>query len=145
MYEGAVPCGPLAGFEGADTWIEHPYVPGVVLIGHAAASNDPSFGQGLSLTLRDVRSLRDHLLREEDWHIACHAYAEEHDRYYGALHTATQWFAQMFYQASPEADAIRVRAFPLFQGDPSRVIDHLFSGPDLPLDDAVKRRFFGEE
>lgn len=38
------------------------------------------------LTLRDVRVLRDCLLATDDWHAAAHAYAQQHDRYYGALH-----------------------------------------------------------
>ena len=35
--------------------------------------------------------LRDHLLAGEDWESAGHAYAAEHDRYYGALHRITGW------------------------------------------------------
>jgi 2-polyprenyl-6-methoxyphenol hydroxylase-like FAD-dependent oxidoreductase len=69
-YEGAKAIGPLASFEGADSWVEHPYRDGVALVGDAAASNDPSFGCGLSLTLRDVRVLRDKLLAQDDWDAA---------------------------------------------------------------------------
>ena len=79
--------GPLATFEGADHWVDHPYRDGVVLIGDAAAASDPCWAQGLSLTLRDVRTLRDKLLASSDWDAAAHAYADEHDRYYGVLHT----------------------------------------------------------
>jgi 2-polyprenyl-6-methoxyphenol hydroxylase-like FAD-dependent oxidoreductase len=61
FFVGAKGLGPLATFSGADTWVEHPYRQGVVLIGDAAAS-DPSFGQGLALTVRDVRVLRDALV-----------------------------------------------------------------------------------
>jgi len=57
-----------------------------VLAGDAAASNDPSWGQGLSLTLRDVRVLRDRLLATSDWETACRDYAREHDRHYGVIH-----------------------------------------------------------
>jgi menaquinone-9 beta-reductase len=39
--------GPLASFDGADTWVEHPFKDGLALIGDAGASSDPSFGQGL--------------------------------------------------------------------------------------------------
>jgi 2-polyprenyl-6-methoxyphenol hydroxylase-like FAD-dependent oxidoreductase len=46
--------GPLASFNASDSWIDHPYAAGVALIGDAAASSDPSWGQGLGLTLRDV-------------------------------------------------------------------------------------------
>jgi 2-polyprenyl-6-methoxyphenol hydroxylase-like FAD-dependent oxidoreductase len=40
---------------------------GVLLIGDAAGSNDPIIGQGLSITLRDVRFVRDALLGERAW------------------------------------------------------------------------------
>jgi 2-polyprenyl-6-methoxyphenol hydroxylase-like FAD-dependent oxidoreductase len=115
------------------------------LIGDAAASNDPSFGEGLSLTVRDVRVLRDQLLTHADWNKAGHAYAEAHDRYYGALHTVTGWFGQIFLESGPEAEARRAKALPLIAQDETRMIDHVVSGPELPLDEKVRRRFFGEE
>jgi hypothetical protein len=34
---------------------------------------------------------------------------------------------------------------PLIAEDPTQVPDYRASGPDLPLDETVKRRFFGEE
>ena len=137
--------GPLATFDGADTWVEHPYREGIALVGDAAASNDPSFGEGLSLTVRDARVLRDQLLSHEDWDAAGHAYAEVHDHYYGVLHLFTHWFGQIFYETGPEAEARRAKAFPLIAQDPTRVPDHLFCGPDLPLDETVRKRFFGED
>jgi len=87
FYANTKPAGPLASFQGADSWVDHPYSSGVALIGDAAAASDPTWGQGLSLTLRDVRVLRDFLLADENWDLAASAYADEHDRYYGALHT----------------------------------------------------------
>jgi len=33
---------------------------------------------------------------------------------------------------------------PLIAEDPTRVPDHIFSGPDLPVDDSVRARLFGE-
>jgi 2-polyprenyl-6-methoxyphenol hydroxylase-like FAD-dependent oxidoreductase len=50
-FSGIELAGPLATFEGADTWVDHPYRDGVALAGDAAASSDASFGCGLSLTL----------------------------------------------------------------------------------------------
>jgi len=145
FYAGARAIGPLATFDAADTWVDHPYKEGIALIGDAAASNDPSFGEGLSLTVRDVRVLRDHLLSYENWEAAGHAYAEEHDRHYGVIHTVSGWFGELFYAVGPEADARRAHALPLIAQDQSRVPDHIVSGPDLPVDEAVRRRFFGEE
>jgi 2-polyprenyl-6-methoxyphenol hydroxylase-like FAD-dependent oxidoreductase len=54
--------GPLATFEDASFWVDHPHRFGVVLLGDATACSDPSWGCGLALTLRDVRVLRDELL-----------------------------------------------------------------------------------
>ena len=109
-YADAAPVGPLAEFAGADTWVEHPARDGVALIGDAAGATDPVWGCGLSLTLRDVRLLRDRLLESEDWHKAAHAYARERDHYYGLLHRAVVWITELFYDYGPEADARRLRA-----------------------------------
>jgi 2-polyprenyl-6-methoxyphenol hydroxylase-like FAD-dependent oxidoreductase len=144
-YAGAKAVGPLATFDGADTWVEHPYQNGVALIGDAAAASDPTWGQGLCLTVRDVRVLRDHLLSHENWDEAGHAYAAEHDRHYGVIHTVDNWVSQMFFETGPAGEARRARAFPLLARDPTRAPDHVLSGPDLPLDETVRRRFFGEE
>jgi 2-polyprenyl-6-methoxyphenol hydroxylase-like FAD-dependent oxidoreductase len=145
FLEGAVAAGPLASFSGADCWVDHPYRSGVALIGDAAASSDPSWGQGLSMTLRDVRLLRDALLADDDWDAAGHAYAGEHDRYYGIVRTVEDWLTQMFFDVGPEADARRGKALGLIAGDATRQPDTLFSGPDHPVDESTRRRFFGED
>jgi hypothetical protein len=36
------------------------------------------------------------------------------------------------------------RRLPRIAEDPTRVPDHIFSGPDLPFDEQVRARFFGE-
>jgi 2-polyprenyl-6-methoxyphenol hydroxylase-like FAD-dependent oxidoreductase len=59
-FKDARPIGPLATFDAKHTWVDHPYRDGLALLGDAATSSDPSWGQGLSLTLRDARVLRDH-------------------------------------------------------------------------------------
>lgn len=137
--------GPLAAFEGADRWVDHPYRDGVVLIGDAAAASDPCFGGGLALTLRDVRVLRDHLLANSDWDRAGDAYAREHDRYYGALHRLQGWRRDLFYEIGREADARRARALPLLTEEPERRPDLLTLGPEAPSDETARRRFFGED
>ena len=145
LYAGARPAGPLAMFEGADTWVDHPYRDGVALVGDAAAASDPTWGQGMSLTLRDVRTLRDRLVADDDWTAAGHAYAAEHDRYYAVVHRVDGWFSDVFMDVGAEADERRSRALPFIAADLTRLPDIQFGGPELPADDAVRRRFFGEE
>src|SRR5262249_40576946 len=99
--------GPLAGFEGADSRVAHPVREGVALVGDAAACSDPVWGCGMSLTLRDVRVLRDALLASSDWKAALHGYADEHDRYYERLRTLEDWMTQIFFEPGPEAEARR--------------------------------------
>src|SRR5947208_10185338 len=105
-FEGATSAGPLATFDGADSWVDHPYRNGVALIGDAAATSDPTWGQGMSLTLRDVRVLSDALGAGHDWDEAAHAYAAEHDRYYEIIHRSDGWAAQVFMDVGAESDAI---------------------------------------
>ncbi|MCH8949395.1 MAG: FAD-dependent monooxygenase, partial [Chloroflexi bacterium] len=145
LFEKARPQGPLATFDGADTWVDHPYKDGVALIGDAAASSDATWGQGLSLTTRDVRVLTDELKSTGDWDAAGHAYAKEHDRYFGVTHLVSNWMSELFYTAGPEADERRAKAMPLIAQDGSRIPDAHFSGPDMVVDESSRRRMFGEE
>jgi len=145
FYEPAKMAGPLATFDGAEAWVEHPYRDGVALIGDAAAASDPTWGQGLSLTLRDSRVLRDALLGTDDWEAAGHAYATEHDRHAGVNHTVNLWFTEFHMEKGPQADARRARAMPLIAADPSRQPDAGFCGPDIAVNEAVKKRFFAED
>ena len=72
------PIGPCLVYPNNDTWIDAPFADGVLLIGDAAGRNDPITGQGLSITHRDVRIVRDLLLGERDWTPATFAaYGEE--------------------------------------------------------------------
>ena len=141
----AQPAGPLASFECADVWVEQPYRDGVALVGDAAASNDPSWGQGLALALRDARVLSDELLANGDWLAAGRRYAARHDQHYGTVRMVSGWFYDMFQRLGADADTRRARALPLFSEDPTRLPDTLFSGPDLPLAANARARFFGED
>jgi len=142
--EQATACGPLAEFDGADTWVDHPYSEGIALIGDAASSNDPAWGNGLALTLRDVRALSDALLNGDDWQDAGRAYANAHAEYFGAVRRVTRWLTSLMYEVGPEAEARRDKAFPLMQRDRSRSLDYIALGPDCPSDEAARARFFGE-
>jgi 2-polyprenyl-6-methoxyphenol hydroxylase-like FAD-dependent oxidoreductase len=145
IYAEARAIGPLATFEADDTWVEHPYRAGVVLIGDAAATTDPTIGQGMSLTLRDARVLRDQLLSHDDWDTAGHRYAEHHDQAYAVIHTVEGWLKDLLLETGPDAEARRARALPLIGQDGTRMPDLFGLGPDVPIGETVRRRFFGEE
>jgi 2-polyprenyl-6-methoxyphenol hydroxylase-like FAD-dependent oxidoreductase len=144
-YAGARAVAPLASFDMTEHWVDHPYRDGLALLGDAAGASDPTWGQGLSITARDVRLLADHLLSSEDWDAAGHAYARARDSYFKACMTVEDWEFDFFFAQGAEADARRARAFPLLAQEPDRFPDHGVSGPDLPYDERVRRRFFAEE
>lgn len=146
VYDGLLHLlGPLASFSCDEDWVEHPYQDGVALIGDAAATSDPAYGQGLSLTLRDVRTLSEKLLSNNHWDTACNQYAAEHHRSFSVLHTSCGWLRQVFQEQGPEADQRRATVLPLIAADPTRIPDHIISGPELPIDDHVRSRFLGHE
>ena len=105
--------GPLASFDVSDSWVEHPYRDGVALVGDAAATSDPTYGQGLSFAMRAARVLRDELTETSDWNAAGHRYAEQHQRSFCACHTVEGWLRTLFQDPSPEAAALRTRTMPL--------------------------------
>jgi 2-polyprenyl-6-methoxyphenol hydroxylase-like FAD-dependent oxidoreductase len=145
LYAHARAVGPLASFGSDDSWVEHPYKDGVALVGDAASTCDPSFGQGLAMTLRSVRLLRDHLFKTEDWEVAGHTYAEEQHRSFRIIHTLEDWLRSMFLETGAEADARRARALPLMAEDGTRLPDLFGMGPDAPISETIRRRFLGEE
>lgn len=72
------PAGPVLSYFNNDTWTDYQAVEGAVLVGDAAGWNDPICGLGLSITYRDVRTVRDVLLGGDDWSPAAFAdYAAE--------------------------------------------------------------------
>ena len=133
--------GPLASFEGASWWVDSPYRDGVALIGDAAAAADPCFGNGQSLTLRDVRVLSQHLLADSDWDSAARRYAAAHNDYFGSLRRLESWFAEAWYSVTPEKQVVREHARAAQQlGDAP---DNIGRGPDQPSDDTARMRFLG--
>jgi len=76
-----------------ETWVDHPYRDGLVLIGDAAGASDPTWGQGLSLTSRDVRVLAEKLLSANYWDAAAHSYAEEYNRYFNVTRRSVSGYS----------------------------------------------------
>jgi menaquinone-9 beta-reductase len=144
-FDQATVAGPLAQFNAADHWVEHPAQQGVVLLGDAAAASDPSYGCGLALTLMGVRHLRDCLLSIPDWRAASEQYAREHARYYGAVHRITTWLTALRWSTGPAAEERRARVLPRLMAEPARVPDFRGLGPQAPSDEATRRFLLGED
>ncbi len=66
----AEPAGPCSYYMGSDAWVDSPAVEGAVLVGDAAGWSDPIIGEGLSVAMRDARSVTDVLLTSDDWSFA---------------------------------------------------------------------------
>jgi 2-polyprenyl-6-methoxyphenol hydroxylase-like FAD-dependent oxidoreductase len=58
--------GPCATYPGTETWCDRPFGDGSVLVGDAAGHSNPIIGQGLSIAMRDARSIRD-AVRGGEW------------------------------------------------------------------------------
>lgn len=142
-FAGAESIGPLAEFDGADRWVESPAKHGVVLIGDAAASSDPSWGCGLSLTLVDVEHLAKALCASDDWSTALSRYAEEHDEYSSALRRILGWMTELTWTPGAEADERRGRVFPRMLSDPRGFPDSIGLGPFGPNDDEARKLILG--
>jgi menaquinone-9 beta-reductase len=144
IYQGAQASGPLASFISADHWVDNAARAGLVLIGDAAGASDPIWGQGLSLTCRDVRVLTDLLRGNRDWAAACGEYARERDRYFTNLREADDCMRELLLERGPEAAARRARALPRVAQGLAQMPDQGFCGPDEPFDADDRRRLFGE-
>jgi 2-polyprenyl-6-methoxyphenol hydroxylase-like FAD-dependent oxidoreductase len=134
----ARPAGPCHSYGNEDTWTDTPVADGVVLIGDAAGHNDPIIGQGLSITLRDVRLVSDILLANTDWSPAAFApYAEERRERMRRLRFVAALDSSLESEFGPAADARRARARALQAQDPLLSLWFLaaFAGPDaLPAE-----------
>ncbi len=68
----AEPAGPCSYYIGSDSWTTSPVPDGMVLAGDAAGWSDPVIGEGLSIALRDARSVAETILASDDW--SAHAF-----------------------------------------------------------------------
>ena len=143
VFSGARPAGPLATFEGAHAWVNHPYKDGVALIGDAAATGDPTWGQGLSTGLRDARLLKDALIADQVWESAGHTFAAAHDSFYEINHTYEIWTSHLLMD--PESRDLRRRVMPKMRVNPFAHLHAFYYGPDRPLSEQSRIDFFAEE
>lgn len=140
-FAGARAAGPLATFDGTPKWVESPYRDGVALIGDAAATSDPAWGQGMALALRDARVLAGALTAHRDIDAAGRLYAGEHDRYSATNRIVSSMIGQAQFGTGAEAELLRSSRLWLNHGRQLREI-HL-NGPDAGLWDLISP--FSEE
>jgi 2-polyprenyl-6-methoxyphenol hydroxylase-like FAD-dependent oxidoreductase len=147
----ATPAGPCHSYGNEDTWTDEPFGNGVVLVGDAAGHNDPIIGQGLSISYRDVRIVRDLLLGSSDWSPAALApYAEERRERMRRLRFTAHMDSLLMNEFGPKAEARRVRARERQMSDPTLGLWFLAAlvGPDaLPpqaFEDSVRTRLFAD-
>jgi 2-polyprenyl-6-methoxyphenol hydroxylase-like FAD-dependent oxidoreductase len=148
----ARPAGPCNSFPNEDTWTDAVYRPGLVLIGDAAGSNDPIIGQGLSITLRDVRLVRDALLGERDWSANLfEPYAVERAERMRRLRFTASLVSSLQNEFGPAARDRRQRLREAQMQDPSLALPLLcpLLGPDaIPADafeTSMRTRLFGND
>lgn len=102
--------GPCHGYSNSDVWLDRITAPGVVLIGDAAGTNDPSVAQGLSLSLRDVRLLSESLANGIDKASdGITAYADERRHRMSRYRLLGHLVAQIRFEFTDEAHARRQR------------------------------------
>ena len=119
---GATPIGPCAAYPMQDTWSDTICAEGVVLIGDAAGYSDPVIGQGLSIALRDARSVAEALLAGDHWSPATFgAYALERSQRMRRLRFAAQLFTDAHLPTDGGEASRRARMDFLNGGD-----DHAF-------------------
>lgn len=107
-FSEATFAGPGATFPNACRWVPHPNSDGLVLIGDAAGTGDPSIGQGLAVTMRDISELSQRMIGSEDWAQASSDYAHARLRYFQTQRMIARctW---KFDAPGPEGDRLRMR------------------------------------
>ncbi|MGQ0465352.1 MAG: FAD-dependent oxidoreductase [Sporichthyaceae bacterium] len=109
---------PTASFPWNCTWTQTVRAPGVVLLGDAGGYNNPTIGQGLSLSLRDAGVLAETLLASPDWSVnALGGYEDQRTVRY-ARARASALLLSALYSVGTEARARRRRVLPAMQSNP---------------------------
>jgi 2-polyprenyl-6-methoxyphenol hydroxylase-like FAD-dependent oxidoreductase len=133
IFANAKPAGPCQGYPNADTWIDEPMKPGVVLIGDAAGHNDTAIGQGVSIAWRDVRLVADALTSNQQWTPEIFvAYARERRQWMRRLRITAQEFSKFRCEYTDEARERRRIAMSRIAANPTLALPFTIAlrGPD---------------
>jgi 2-polyprenyl-6-methoxyphenol hydroxylase-like FAD-dependent oxidoreductase len=131
---GATPVSPCAVYANEATWLDDPTaLDGVVFVGDAAGWDDPITGQGLSVSLHDVRVVAELLLASPTWDRATLApYVAERAERMRRLRFASGLTSVLANEFGPDADARRRSFRARSAADPSLGAGRFaaFLGPD---------------
>ena len=130
--------GPLATFHGTPKWVDVPYREGVALIGDAASTSDPAFGQGMALALRDADVLANALAVTGNPEEAGHKYAYEHASYSAANRFVSGILSEAQFHDGPCAEQLRSSA--LWRKHAGRLRAAHLDGPDDGVRDLLVTR-----
>ena len=121
---------PIATHPSVDTWTDAPYAPGTVLIGDAGGYNDPIIGQGLSLTMADIRDVSRVILDGGRGPTDFAAYGVARADRHTKQRRAAQTMAELFCSFAPADAERRLRALPLLESDAMALAATVFAGPE---------------
>jgi len=141
----ARPIGPCRSYPSQDAWIDRPFGEGFVLMGDAAGYNDPIIGQGLSITMRDARLLRDALCETSEWGADTFApYAEERRERMRRLRFSARVVTQLYARFDADSLARRGRALErLFDpAGPAGALIATYMGPEIVAEDSFSEEAF---
>ena len=109
VIAGATPISPCIAYANADAWVDHSRARGRRPDRRPRPGrNDPTIGQGLSVTHRDVRLVRDAMLGEATWREATFTdYARERKERMARLRMAARVTSLRVAAFGPEGRALR--------------------------------------
>ena len=140
--------GPIGYFANCVTWATRVAGNGVVLIGDAAGSLDPTQGHGTALALHDIRQLSALLIADDDWTAATAEYVERRAVYFHVLHSYDQWQTLLGWGSGPDIERLREGKKSAEALDPSLGGFNTLEtrGPEgLVADEASRAMFFGSD
>lgn len=142
----ATPAGPCGGHPGYDSWTDRPMVEGAVLVGDAAGWSDPMIGQGLSVAMRDARTVAEVLLGDDWSTTAFEPYAQERAERMRRLRLVVHVVTALRATFTPAGASRRATFFGGMLSDPLSLglMVAMLGGPEQPdpevfTDDNVER------
>jgi 2-polyprenyl-6-methoxyphenol hydroxylase-like FAD-dependent oxidoreductase len=123
--------GPCATYPGTESWCDRPFGDGAVLVGDAAGHNNPVIGQGLSIAMRDARTVRD-TLRGGEWRDFSDYAAERVERM-RRLRLAADVIGAVYSEDTEHRSARYARLSELQQSDERMfsVVASIHGGPEV--------------